>query len=103
MNTRFLLSLLSAAALAVPAGAQMQRRAVLTGNGSVSSGRCVADVVVDGAAEVAIQGDTANLRDLSGRQPEWRRFECTSPMRPTPPMSGFTRTDAAGRRWWRLR
>jgi hypothetical protein len=67
----------------VPAGAaQIPRRAVLTGGGG-DSGRCVAEVIVDGAAEVEIRGDTAVLSDLSGRTPEWRRFECTSPMPPT--------------------
>src|SRR5690242_4583522 len=81
MNTRFLLTIASAAALALPAGAQMQRRATITG-GQGGAGRCMAELVVDGAAEVEIRGDTASLRDLSGRQPEWRRFECTSAIPP---------------------
>lgn len=58
----------------------MQRRANMIGGGSVNEGRCFAEVVVDGAAELQVQGDSANLRNLSGGQPQWRRFECTSPM-----------------------
>jgi hypothetical protein len=65
----------------------------MTGGGSANSGRCVAEVVVDGAAEVEIRGDTANLRDLSGRPPEWRRFECTSAI----PPNAQVRLNASGR------
>jgi len=36
--------------------------------------------MVDGSAEVNVRGDTATLRDISGRPPEWRNFECTAPM-----------------------
>jgi hypothetical protein len=62
--------------------AQRQQRARLTGGGSPDSGRCIAEVVVDGAAELQIQGESANLRNLSGAEPQWRRFECTSAMPP---------------------
>jgi hypothetical protein len=37
-------------------------------------------VNVDGAAEVEIWGDTAELRTLSGQDAFWRRFECTAPV-----------------------
>jgi len=42
----------------------------------------VAEVLVDGAAEITVNGDTANLRNLSGGQPQWRNFECTGPLPP---------------------
>lgn len=93
MNTHFLLTVITAATLAAPASAQMQRRATITGGGSADSGRCVAEVLVDGAAEVQIRGDMATLRDLSGRPPQWRRFECTSPM----PANANVRFNANGR------
>jgi hypothetical protein len=82
MNPRLILTMIAAAALAIaPVGAQnLQRRAVMTSGGSPEFGRCTAEVIVDGAAEVEIRGDMASLRDLSGRPPEWRRFECTGPM-----------------------
>src|SRR5581483_6078377 len=48
MNSRFLLPVLAAASLAVPAGAQIQRRATIVGGGNGDSGRCYAEVVVDG-------------------------------------------------------
>jgi hypothetical protein len=82
MNSRFILSTLAAAALAVPAGAQMQRRATMVGGGNGDSGRCYAEVVVDGAAQLELRGDTASLRDLSGQQPQWQRLECTGALPP---------------------
>ncbi len=95
MNARFFLTLAAAAAIAVPAGAQgLQRRAALVGGGGPQAGRCTADVIVDGAAEVEIRGDNGSLRDLSGRPPEWRRFECTSVMPINP---GNIRFSASGR------
>lgn len=80
MNGRYLLTILTAVTLAGPVGAQTQMRARMTGGGSGNAGRCYAEVVVDGAAELQVNGDTANLRNLSGAEPQWRRFECTSPM-----------------------
>jgi hypothetical protein len=80
MNRQVLLTVIAAAAIAIPAGAQQHRRANLTSGWNGDGGRCFAEVVVDGAAELQIQGDSANLRNLSGGQPQWRRFDCTSPM-----------------------
>jgi hypothetical protein len=60
--------------------AQNQQRARMIGGGGSDGGRCLVEVVVDGAAEVQVYGDTANVRNLSGAEPQWRRFECTSPM-----------------------
>ncbi len=62
--------------------AQRQQRARMVGGGSPGVGQCIAEVVVDGAAELQIQGDSASLRNLSGGEPQWRRFECTSAMPP---------------------
>jgi len=73
--------------------AQRQQRARITGGGSPEGGRCVAEVVVDGAAEMQIQGESANLRNLSGAEPQWRRFECTSPM----PANADVRVNINGR------
>jgi len=92
MNARFLLTVVSAAALAGSAGAQ-QRRAAMIAGGNENAGRCYAEVRVDGAAEVEIRGDTATLRDLSGQQPQWQRFECTGPM----PANANLRLTANGR------
>jgi hypothetical protein len=80
MNSRFLVAIVSAAALAIPAVAQNQRRAVIVAGGNGVEGRCTGEVVVDGAADLQIQGDTASVRDLSGSQPQLRRFECTGPL-----------------------
>jgi hypothetical protein len=54
-------------------------------------------VVVDGAAEVEIRGDRALLRNLFGQPPQWRRFECTSPMPGNPVNFRFQGVDGRGR------
>ena len=52
-------------AVAAVAGAQtFPRRAAIVGGGSPDRGQCTVEVVVDGAAEVEIRGDTAVLRNL---------------------------------------
>lgn len=80
MKGRFLLTVAAAAALAGPAAAQ-QRRANIVG-GNQNGGQCIAEIVVDGAAELQVNGETGSLRNLSGGAPQWRRFECTSPIPP---------------------
>jgi hypothetical protein len=71
----------------------MQRRASMMAGGEQNGGHCIADVVVDGAAELSVKGDTAGLRDLSGRPPQWRNFQCTGPM----PASAEVRVNVDGR------
>jgi len=83
--------------MVVPASAQIQRRATITGNGSADSGKCAIEVVVDGAAEVEINGASATLRNLSGQPPQWRRFECTSPMPANAANIRFQGVDGRGR------
>jgi hypothetical protein len=84
--------------IAVSAFAQpFQRRAQIVGGGSPDRGKCTIEVVVDGAAEVEIRGDTANLRNLSGQPPQWRRFECTSPMPANASNFRFAGVDGRGR------
>lgn len=73
----------------------MARRADIRGGGD--RGKCTIEVVVDGAAEVEIRGDTAVLRNLQGRPPEWRRFVCNSPMPPNPVEFRFAGIDGRGR------
>ena len=92
MNGRFFLTVVTAAALAGSAGAQ-QRRATMIAGGNGDVGRCYAEVRVDGSAEVEIRGDTATLRDLSGQQPQWQRFDCTGPI----PANANLRLTANGR------
>jgi len=74
----------------------IQRRANITGGGSPDQGKCTVEVVVDGAAEVEIRGDTANLRNLSGQPPQWRRFQCSSPMPANPGEFRFAGVDGRG-------
>jgi len=73
--------------------AQNQRRAVMVGGGNGAQGQCTGEVVVDGAADLQINGDTASVRDLSGSQPQLRRFECTGPL----PAQANVRLSANGR------
>ncbi|HLG98824.1 MAG TPA: hypothetical protein VKX49_21105 [Bryobacteraceae bacterium] len=96
MNERSLLILMAVAA-AVPAAAQpMERRAGIIGGGG-PGGRCTIEVVVDGTAEVEVRGDNAVLRNLGGQLPQWRRFECTSPLPPNPADFRFRGVDGRGR------
>jgi len=53
--------------------------------------------VVDGAADVEINGDNATLRNLSGQPPQWRRFECTSRMPNNAEGFRFQGVDGRGR------
>src|SRR5581483_9588799 len=73
------------------------RRAVITGGGGFDSGKCTVEVVVDGAAEVEIRGDTAWLRNLKGQSPSWRRFECSAPLPANPANFRFSGVDGRGR------
>ncbi len=80
------------------AGAQSsQRQASIRGGGSSDSGKCTIEVVVDGAAEVRIQGTNATLRTNSGQAAQWRRFECTSVMPSNPVNFQFAGVDGRGR------
>src|ERR1700729_2757363 len=90
------LSLIASLALVGPVNAQLQRRASMMGGGDRDRGKCVVEVVVDGAAEVAISGDTATLRNLSGQTPQFRRFECTAVMPPNPVNFRFSGVDGRG-------
>jgi len=97
MHNRVLLTII-AAAIAAPAGAQsLQRRAVFSIRGNPGQGKCTLEVVVDGAAEVSVRGDTASLRNIAGQQAQWRRFECTGPMPANPMNFRFQGIDGRGR------
>ena len=67
------------------------------GGGSPGQGKCTAEVVVDGSAEVVIRGDSATLRNLGGQQPQWRRFQCTGPLPANPADFRFAGVDGRGR------
>ena len=71
-------------------------RARMVGGGDPNSGRCTVEVVVDGAADVEIRGESANLRNAAGQQPQWRRFECTSPLPANPLNFRFRGVDGRG-------
>jgi hypothetical protein len=101
MISRYLLTFLGAAAAAGCLSAQpgdrgVERRATLRGGGG-DRGKCTIEVVIDGSAEVEIRGDRAVLRNLAGRPPEWRRFECNSIMPPNPVDFRFQGIDGRGR------
>ncbi len=91
------LVLTAVTATAFLANAQDTRRAAFIGGGDPGRGKCTLEVVVDGAAEVAVRGDTANVRTLSGQPSQLRRFDCTSPMPPNPYNFRFSPVDGRGR------
>lgn len=80
--------------VAQPRGAD-RRRADIRGGGD--HGKCTIEVVVDGAAEVTVRGDTAELRTLNGQPAEWRRFVCNQPMPANPAGFRFSGIDGRGR------
>ena len=73
-----------------------QRRASIIGGRSPDQGKCTVEVVVDGAAEIEIRGDTATMRNLSGQPPQWRRFECSTPLPANPGEFRFAGVDGRG-------
>ncbi len=98
MKKRFFLGFLSCAVMAGSASAQSyQRRATITGGGSPDRGKCTIEVVVDKTAEVEIRGNNGILRNLAGQPPQWRRFECSSPLPANPVNFRFAGVDGRGR------
>jgi hypothetical protein len=85
------------AAVGVGNAQVLQRRATMTGNGTVDHGQCRVEVLVDGAAEVEIRGMNATLRNLSGQPPQWRRFECNGTLPSNPPNLRYIGVDGRGR------
>jgi hypothetical protein len=75
----------------------VERRAMVRGGGGGDRGKCTLEVVVDGSAEVEVRGDRAVLRNIDGRPPQWRRFECSAVMPPNPANFRFSGVDGRGR------
>lgn len=75
----------------------MDRRANLRGGARNGEGKCTVEVVVDGAAQVELRGDMGTLRNLNGQPPQWRRFECDSPIPQNPVNFRFQGVDGRGR------
>lgn len=97
MHTRFFRLAVTFVVAGGAIHAQSQpRRMTQMGGGSPDRGKCTVEVVVDGSAEVEIRGDTAILRNLAGRQPQWRRFQCTGPLPRNPGDFRFAGVDGRG-------
>jgi len=97
MNRWIVLSGATLALASCTFGQSPQRQAQIRGGGSPDQGKCTIEVVVDGAAEVQIQGASATLRTTQGQPAQWRRFECTSVMPANPPNFQFAGVDGRGR------
>jgi hypothetical protein len=97
MRFQNLFPVLALAALATGLDAQSySRQASIRGDGNPNEGKCTVEVVVDGAAQVEIRGASAQLTNLQGQPPQWRRFECTSPMPANPRGFRFQGVDGRG-------
>ena len=97
MKKRFLMGIAVFAAIAIPVSAQtLSRRATMVGGGDRGRGQCTVEVLIDGRAEIAIQGDTATLRNLGGGAPQWRRFQCSGPMPDNPAEFRFSGVNGRG-------
>src|SRR5882672_5531433 len=98
MRIQDLFPLVALAGLAGGLQAQnYSRQASIRGGGNPNEGKCTIEVVVDGAAQVEIRGTSAQLINLKGQPPQWRRFECTSPMPANPEGFRFAGVDGRGR------
>ena len=73
---------------------QVTRRANI--NGNAVDGKCTIEVVVDGSAEIEVQGDVGQMRNLSGSPAVWRRFECNGRMPANPHEFRFRGIDGRG-------
>jgi hypothetical protein len=88
-------TLIASLCLSIPGAAQQQtQRANITGN--AVDGKCTIEIVVDGAAEVEVQGDVGRLRTLSGQPATWRRFVCNGLMPANPQDFRFRGIDGRG-------
>jgi hypothetical protein len=96
MYRPYLLAITGIAALSVSAQT-FERRADITGGGEPNRGKCTIEVVVDGAAQVEIRGESAQLRNVEGQPPQWRRFVCNAPMPLNPAGFRFAGVDGRGR------
>jgi hypothetical protein len=67
------------------------------GNRNSAQGKCTFEVVVDGVAEVRVQGSNGTLRTLSGRPATWRRLDCNMPLPANPRNFRFQGVDGRGR------
>jgi hypothetical protein len=74
-----------------------QRQATIVGGGGPDRGKCTVEVVVDGAAQVEIRGNSGSLRTLSGQPAQWRRFECTGPVPSNAADFRFSGVDGRGK------
>ena len=94
MKTPYMAVVLSIACAAAGSAQSMTQRANITGN--AQNGKCTIEVLVDGAAEVEVQGDTGRIRNLSGQRASWRRFVCNGRMPANPQDFRFRGIDGRG-------
>ena len=98
MRSRIVFAFLAVSAFAGAAYGQqgISRRANMVGGGNANQGKCTIEIIVDGAAEVSIRGDSAILNNLKGQMPQWRRFECSGVMPANPQDFRFAGVDGRG-------
>ncbi len=94
MNRIFPMLLVSLSWIAPESAQQLTQRASITGN--AVDGKCTIEVIVDGSAEVEIQGDVGRIRNLSGQPAGWRRFVCNGRMPANPQDFRFRGIDGRG-------
>ena len=88
---------LAIATLAAFAHAQSDARRASRNGSRGDRGKCTIEVVVDGVAEVEIQGDQAILHTLAGLPSRWVRFECNDTLPRQPDDFKFSGVDGRGR------
>ena len=89
------LAILAIAISPLSADHAKRRTATFSSNVAADSGSCTMEVVVPGEARIKVEGNEAKLEKLSGRDPEFKRFECTGAI-PEKPVA-FRMEDTGGR------
>jgi hypothetical protein len=81
----------------IPASAQTQINARISGNCRVNGGgKCTFEVVVQGRAEVQIRGGEGRLVTDAGAPATWRRLDCSAPLPYNPTGFRFSGVDGHG-------
>lgn len=74
----------------------LQKEAVLITGDPSDSGKCRAEVMVHGAAEIQLRGKYGEIRNLSGEPAKWLSLSCNRPAPERPAGLQFTAVDGPG-------
>src|SRR5437016_668364 len=94
---RCLIVCLATLAVAATLEAQTSSRTATKTGSRGDRAKCTIEVIVDGVAEIEIQGDRGILHTLAGQPAQWVRFECSDTLPRQPLEFKFSGVDGRGR------